>query len=76
MNDYVTQDVVSRFVGYGGVYYRQHLEAKCHYYIRSHSLSPILPLALTQAELKFLDKNEMNLVQKGLGLIEAHEVKV
>ena len=54
LNDYVTHDLVTRFIGYGGAYYREKMVSCCPYYIQTLSLSPLLPLVLTQAEYKQL----------------------
>jgi phosphoserine phosphatase len=53
-NDYVTRHMVTRFIGYGGVFYRKSLAEQCDYYIESLSMSPLLALALTEQELKSL----------------------
>jgi phosphoserine phosphatase len=70
MNDIATYDLVNRFIGYGGVYYREQLASRCDYYIRSHSLAPLLPLLLTQDECLALTSDEQTLYQKGLGLMQ------
>ncbi len=51
LNDVATQDVVTRFVGYGGAYYRENIERMCQYYINVPSLLPLLPLCLTAEEM-------------------------
>ncbi|MBV9575922.1 MAG: HAD-IB family phosphatase [Gammaproteobacteria bacterium] len=66
LNDYVTQDVVSRFIGYGGIYYREKLAALCEYYIKTASLASLLPLVLTQNEYEKLTTEEQRLYKKGL----------
>lgn len=70
INDYVTHDMVSRFIGYGGVFYREHMAADCEYYIRDASLSGLLPLALTQQEVHALTAAETELYRKGLQAIQ------
>lgn len=65
LNDYATHDLVTRFIGYGGVYPRKNLADCCEYYISSTSLSPLLLLTLTQAECERLTTEEYALYQKG-----------
>ena len=47
LNDLAVRDLVTRFVGYGGWYYRQNIADQCEFYIKSPSLLALLPLALT-----------------------------
>jgi phosphoserine phosphatase len=70
LNDYVTHDIVTRFIGYGGIYYRKHLSSLCNYYIHTQSLSPLLPLSLTQDEYETLLPSEQALYLKGLTTIQ------
>jgi phosphoserine phosphatase len=76
LNDYVTHDIVTRFIGYGGVYYRAHMEARCHFYIRTLSLAPLLALCLTQTEYQKLTPDQRVLYNKGLKAIKKDQVKV
>jgi phosphoserine phosphatase len=76
LNDYVTHDVVTRFIGYGGIFYRENLAARCDYYIRTPSLAPLLPLIFTPEELTQLLPEERSLYQKGLRAILTGEVDV
>lgn len=76
LNDFSSHDVVTRFVGYGGVYYRKNLEEKCEYYVRTLSHSALLPLALTAEEAAQLLPGEKEIYQKGLHAIESGKVKV
>lgn len=66
LNDIVVYDLVTRFIGYGGIYYRSNIEALCEYYIKTASMSAILPLLLTQAEYNSLDQEDKVLFNKGL----------
>jgi phosphoserine phosphatase len=66
LNDFVTHDTVTRFVGYGGVYYRENMANCCDYYITSLSMSPLLALSLTEAEYELLTAEEKALYHKGL----------
>jgi len=76
LNDFSTHDIVRRFIGYGGVYYREVMKKNCKYYIETPSLSPLLPLCLTQSEVMSLTKDEFALYQKGIKAIECNDVKV
>lgn len=71
LNDYVTYDLVTRFVGYGGIFYRENMAKNCEYYIRTASLSALLPLAITQFEYEHLLPNEQALYHAGLATISA-----
>ena len=76
LNDVATIDIVTRFVGYGGFYYREHIAELCQFYIRSKSLSALLPLSLTAEEQQKLEADEQGLYQKGLMAIKEGMVKV
>lgn len=73
-NDYVTYDLVTRFIGYGGVFYREKIAAGCQYYINTLSLAALLPLSLTQTEYTCLTAEQKTLYHKGLAAIEAGSV--
>lgn len=66
MNDLAVTDIVTRFVGFGGIFYRKNIAEKSDFYIHNESMSGLLPLALTQQELTLLNQDEKNLYQKGL----------
>lgn len=53
LNDLATQDIVTRFVGYGGAYYRENIRQMCQYYITEPSMLPLLHLCLTKEEMQF-----------------------
>lgn len=74
-NDIVTYDLVRRFIGYGGVYYRESIANRCEYYIRSASLAPLLPLTLTPTELDQLSITEQSIYEQGLTYFLNGEVK-
>lgn len=76
LNDLVTYDIVTRFVGYGGVYYRKNIAMQCQYYIRTLSLTPLLPLSLTQEEYEKLTPPELHLYAKGVAAIQEGLVNV
>lgn len=50
-NDLVVADLVTRFIGYGGAYYREHIKQRCSYYITEPSMSSLLSFCLTPAEI-------------------------
>lgn len=52
LNDYETADLVTRFIGYGGAFYRENLAQLCDYYITTAAMTPLLSLALTAEELQ------------------------
>ena len=66
LNDYVTKNIVTRFIGYGGVFYRESLAARCQYYIRSLSMAALLPFILTEQEQQQLTLSEQQLYRQGL----------
>lgn len=65
-NDIVTYDLVTRFVGYGGVAYRKKVAERCEYYVNTLSLATFLPLALTRDEYFLLTTHEKSLYEEGL----------
>lgn len=69
LNDYEVYPLVSRFIGYGGAYYRKNIEDLCEFYVKSASLAAILPLLLTQDELHKLTLSYQALYNKGLALV-------
>jgi len=69
LNDYAAHDLVTRFVGYGGVFYRKNIESLCTHYIRSLSMATLLPLSLTHSEVALLSTQEQRLYEKGVKAI-------
>lgn len=76
LNDLITQDLVTRFVGYGGIYYRENIASCCQFYIETPSLAAILPLSLTGEEYRLLRPAEQHVYQQGVEAIEMQRVKV
>lgn len=74
LNDHVVYDLVTRFIGFGGVFYRENIAANCEFYIKSTSMSPLLPLGLTHQEFDLLTIEEKELYHQGLGAIHEQEV--
>lgn len=70
LNDVAVIDLVTRFIGYGGAFYRENIAALCEYYIQTSSLAPLLPLILTQQEYAALLPNEQAIYHKGLSAIQ------
>lgn len=58
LNDLVCKDLVTRFVGFGGVFYRANIAANAHYYLKQKSLRGLLPLTLTADEVARLTTSE------------------
>ncbi len=61
LNDLAVCDVVARFVGYGGFFYRANVAAKSDFYLTSPSMAALLPLVLTEAEYCLLTDAEKRL---------------
>ncbi len=76
LNDYEVYHLVTRFIGYGGAYYRQNIADLCEYYINTASLAPILPLLLTQDEYQQLDPTHQSLYNKGMANILNQQVQI
>jgi len=74
VNDLDAKDHVTRFVGYGGIFFRDSIQKQSDFYIRSLSLAPVLALALTEREVKKLSDDEFVFYQNGVSLIEDSEV--
>jgi phosphoserine phosphatase len=69
MNDFIVRDLATRFIGYGGIFYRENIAAGCEYYLKAKSLIALLPLLLTEDEVKDLDIDGQKLYNLGLGVI-------
>jgi phosphoserine phosphatase len=76
MNDLAARDIVTRFIGFGGIYFRENIADKCDFYISTPSLSVLVPLLLTAAEIKLLTEPEQVLSGKGFDLIESGAVNI
>lgn len=64
LNDLAANDLVSRFVGFGGAYNRKNIEALCQFYITK--MLQLLPLALTEKEFALLSEEEKSWYRQGL----------
>jgi len=76
LNDLPAFDLVTRFVGYGGSFYRENIAARCDFYIKTPTMSPLLPLSLMAEECKKLTATEQLTYQKGLDLIIQDKVSL
>ncbi len=70
LNDYEVYDLVARFIGYGGAYYRPNIAERCEFYVKTASLAPILPLLLTHEEYEKLAPVYQTLYNKGTSVIK------
>jgi phosphoserine phosphatase len=66
LNDFAAKDNVTRFIGYGGTFYRQNLAKLCEFYITAPSMAGVLPLTITQDEFDSLPQSDKNLYEFGL----------
>lgn len=69
MNDIAVRNLVNRFIGYGGAFYRENIAALCEFYMKSKSMLPLLPLLLTQNEAAKLNEDDMKLYNRGLDIV-------
>jgi phosphoserine phosphatase len=75
VSDLVARPAVELMVGFGGVVVRKRVAAEADAFIKSNSLAPVLPLALTEVERTALaGSTHEAILNKGLALIEAGEV--
>lgn len=74
LNDMLPHHLVTRLIGYGGVYFRENIAALCHYYITSPSIATLLPLILTQTECQQLNSADQQWIAQGINAIKKGEV--
>lgn len=70
MNDLAAQKFVKRFIGYGGVFYRENIRQAADCYLTLPSFAPLLCLTLTLDEIKLLTQEEQKIYQQGVLLLE------
>jgi len=68
MNDYSAHDLVTRFVGFGGVFHRESLKDKCEFYLEYPSLLGVLPLVLTADERAQLSPELIAYYEQGIAM--------
>lgn len=66
LNDLAVRDLVARFVGYGGSYYRENIAVQCDFYIKTFSMATLLPLVLTPSEVNGLNEEDNTFYQKAI----------
>ena len=66
LNDLEAASTVTRFVGFAGNAYRNHVAEQAEFFIQCPSLLPLLPLCLTADEVASLTAHQMALYQQGL----------
>jgi phosphoserine phosphatase len=76
INDLEAKDLVERFVGYGGKFYRENIAAFCQYYITTLSMAPFLALSLTSNEVSELIADEKLFYDKGVTAIQNGKVMI
>lgn len=76
LSDYEVCEDVTRFVGYGGVFYRENIAKLCQFYIKTLRLRALLPLLLTTYEYDILLPHEKKLYAEGIADIENAAVKI
>jgi phosphoserine phosphatase len=74
LSDLEVEDLVTRFVGYGGAYFRQNIAEVAEFYVKKACLSPLLPLFLTLEEARGLTSAEQAIYQAGVEAIQSQQV--
>lgn len=75
MNDIEASSSVDRFIGYGGSCYRLAIAKFSPFYIRCKSMSPVLPLVVTETEMKNALESAQDLFKRGVKFIEDGQVE-
>lgn len=73
LNDIESREVAARFIGYGGVTYRENIAKVCDYYVTHPSLLSILPLCLTRNEIAALSSEQFSIFQEGVQNLQKME---
>jgi hypothetical protein len=60
---------VTRFIGYGGAFFRENIAQACQYYIVASSMAPLIPLCLTAEEILQLPADQLKFYHHGLSLL-------
>lgn len=75
LSDYEVYSHVTRFIGYGGAFYRENIASLCEFYIKELGMASLLPLLLTDFEYEQLTLSEKNLYHLGMQAITHDKVK-
>jgi phosphoserine phosphatase len=67
LNDLAAYDLATRFIGFGGAYYRENVKEKCEVYLEELSMAPILSLVLTEGEKEKLSQEERRILHSVSG---------
>lgn len=73
LNDLTVCKYVKRFIGYGGVFYRENIANASDFYITSPSMACLLPLTLTMDEYELLQGDEKLLYEKGVEQLKSKQ---
>lgn len=76
LSDLEARDSVTRFIGYGGVVYRENIASQCQFYIKTPSLAAVSTLLLTENEYSQLSSYEQDVYKSGLVAVKSGEVIV
>lgn len=66
MSDWEARDAVTRFVGFAGLNSKQWIHDHSNFYIKNNSLLSLIPLSLTDEEIKQLSPEDYSYYQLGL----------
>jgi phosphoserine phosphatase len=76
VSDLAARSAVDVMLGFGGVVVRERVAAEADVFIKSNSLAPVLPLALTETErVALAGSRHAEVLNQGIKLIEAGEVR-
>jgi len=70
LNDIEAKEVVTRFIGYGGVAYRENIAKVSDCYVTHPSMLSILPLCLTHEEVSNLEQEQFEVFQQGVKFLQ------
>ena len=76
LNDLSVRNLVTRFIGYGGAFFRESIAAMCDFYVKTPNFSPILPLVLTRSESESLSKQDRDFYQNGFSFLQDGHVLI
>ncbi len=73
LNDIESRDIVTRFIGYGGICYRENVAKLCDFYATHPSLLAIAPLCVTREEVSKLNREQFEAFQQGVKYLQFME---